>query len=59
MKRKLGRPKQDVVREVLIGARFTADEALVIGKAVKRSKQVKSDWIRDTLLAAARAGQGN
>jgi hypothetical protein len=53
MKPKLGRPKQDVIREVLIGARFTPAEAKIIGCAVKQSKKVKSDWIRETLLAAA------
>jgi hypothetical protein len=53
MKPKIGRPKQDVIREVLIGARFTVAEAQTIGRAVRQSKKVKSTWIRETLLAAA------
>jgi hypothetical protein len=55
MKPKMGRPKQDVIREVLIGARFTPAEAKIIGRAVRQSKKVKSNWIRDTLLASARS----
>jgi hypothetical protein len=55
MKAKLGRPPLEVTRDVLIGARFTADEATLIERAVAASRQNKSDWIRTFLLAAADA----
>ena len=38
---------------VLIGARFAPDESKIVHDYIKRSKQVKSDWIRKTLLEAA------
>ena len=53
MKPKIGRPKLDVTRAVLIGARFTPAEAHVIEAAAAEAHQVKSDWIRQVLLAAA------
>ena len=40
---------------MLIGARFTPEEAVLIEKAVSDSKRVKSEWIREALLAAAGA----
>jgi hypothetical protein len=55
MKAKMGRPRLEVTRAVLIGARFTPEEAALIEKFVSDSKRVKSDWIRETLLAAAGA----
>jgi hypothetical protein len=55
MKAKLGRPKLDVTRDVLIGARFTPEEAALIDQVVKESGSVKSDWIRAVLLEAAGA----
>jgi hypothetical protein len=54
MTAKLGRPKLEVTRTVLIGARFTPEEAGQIDVAVARSGRVKSDWLREVLLAAAR-----
>jgi hypothetical protein len=55
MKAKMGRPKLDVTRAVLIGARFTTEEAELIKAAVSRSKRVKSEWIREALLSAVGA----
>jgi hypothetical protein len=54
--KRLGRPKlaKGEARGVLIGARFALDEAKQVEAAVKRSGQVKSDWIRNTLLNAAK-----
>lgn len=53
MKAKIGRPRLEVTRSVLIGARFTEEEALLIATAVSRLPQGKSEWIREVLLAAA------
>jgi hypothetical protein len=53
MSAKIGRPKLEVTRAVLVGARFTAAEAEQIAKAARESQQVKSEWIRQALLAAA------
>ena len=54
--KKLGRPKlaKGEAKGVLIGARFAPDEAKAVHDAVKRSGLVKSDWIRNTLLGAAK-----
>jgi hypothetical protein len=48
-----GRPRQDITRTTLIGARFTSQEAEWIHAAVQKAGQVKSDWIRAALLGAA------
>ncbi len=56
MQAKIGRPKLDITRTVLIGARFTPEEAREIEQAVAGAGKVKSDWIRELLLAAARSG---
>lgn len=55
--KKLGRPKlaKGEAKGVLIGARFTPDESRDVHAAVKRSGRVKSDWIRNVLLTAARS----
>ena len=53
MKARIGRPRLEVTRCVLIGARFTAEEAQQIESAVSRLSQGKSEWIREVLLAAA------
>ena len=50
MSARLGRPKKDITRTVLIGARFTPEEAERIGAAVGGGN--KSDWIRAMLLGA-------
>ena len=54
--KKLGRPKlaKGEAKGVLIGARFAPDESKIVHEAIKRSGLVKSDWIRNTLLAAAK-----
>ncbi len=54
MNAKLGRPKQAVTRDILIGARFTSEEAQSIEAAVEQANRVKSDWVREILLMAAR-----
>lgn len=55
MKSKMGRPKlpKGEVKDILIGAKFAPDEAKAVESAVKRSGQVKSEWIRKALLSAA------
>jgi hypothetical protein len=55
MKNKMGRPKlpKGEVKGVLIGARFSPDEARRVETAAKRANQVKSQWVRTSLLAAA------
>lgn len=57
--KKLGRPKlaKGEAKGVLIGARFTPDESKEVHQAVKQSGQVKSEWIRNVLLGAARSGK--
>ncbi|NOS72342.1 MAG: hypothetical protein HOP33_20765 [Verrucomicrobia bacterium] len=54
--KKLGRPKlaKGEFKGVLIGARFAPEEAKQVHDAVKRSGLVKSGWIRNTLLGAAK-----
>ena len=58
MKTKMGRPTlpKGEAKGVLIGARFSPDESKAVHDAVKRAKQVKSSWIRETLLTAASYG---
>jgi hypothetical protein len=55
MNKKMGRPRmpKDQAKGVLIGARFSPPEAQVIIDAVRRAGQVKSEWIRTTLLSVA------
>jgi hypothetical protein len=54
--KKLGRPKlaKGEAKGVLIGVRFAPNEADQVHDAIKRSGQVKSDWIRNTLLQASK-----
>lgn len=55
MKKKMGRPMLSrTAKDVLIGARFGCDEAKMVDDAVKRSKIGKSQWVRNTLLTAAK-----
>jgi len=42
-------------KDVLIGARFGREEAKAVQKAVKRAGEVKSEWVRATLLTAAKS----
>jgi len=55
MKTKMGRPKlaKGEAKAVLIGARFTPGEARTVEDAARRSKKIKSDWVRMCLLSAA------
>lgn len=55
MKPKMGRPKlaKGEAKGVLIGARFSPDEAQQVVVAAKRANQDKSKWVRETLLSAA------
>jgi len=52
----MGRPPlpKGTTKGVLIGARFSPDESKRVHDAVKRAKQVKSEWVRKTLLTAAK-----
>lgn len=54
MSRKVGRPKltKAEAKGVLIGARFSPPEAKRVEDAVKRAQKVKSEWVRECLLAA-------
>ena len=54
-KPKMGRPKlpKGEAKGVLIGARFSADEAKTVDQAAKRVGKVRSEWVRSTLLDAA------
>jgi hypothetical protein len=54
--KKLGRPKlaKAEFKSILIGARFAPDESKQVHDAIKRSGKVKSEWVRDILLAASR-----
>jgi hypothetical protein len=55
MKKKMGRPMlSDSAKDVLIGARFGGEEAKQVHAAVKRAKLGKSEWVRKTLLSAAK-----
>jgi hypothetical protein len=55
MKPKMGRPTvpKAKYRGILMQARVSPEESQVINKAIKRSKQVKSEWIRKSLLHTA------
>jgi hypothetical protein len=59
MKTKMGRPKmgKGEAKGVHIGARFTPDEAKKVEYAAKRARQVKSEWVRSTLLGVAESIQ--
>jgi len=57
MSTKMGRPKlpKGQAKGVLIGARFSPPEAKIVAAAARRSKQVKSEWVRQSLISAANA----
>jgi hypothetical protein len=61
MKTKMGRPKlaRGEAKDILIGARFSPDEARAVDAAVKHSGQGKSDWIRKALLSKANAAKNS
>jgi hypothetical protein len=54
MKPKMGRPPlpKGEAKGVLIGARFSPDEAQRVVKAAANAKQGKSKWVRSVLLTA-------
>lgn len=56
MKPKVGRPKlpKGKAKGVLIGARFSPDEAIIVTDAVRRADANKSDWVRKKLIEAAK-----
>jgi hypothetical protein len=56
MKKKMGRPRlsEKSAKDVLIGARFGCEEAKSVNDAVRRANVGKSEWVRATLLSAAK-----
>jgi len=59
MKPKMGRPKlpKNKTKGVLIGARFSPEEAKQVNDFAHRSTEGKSEWIRNTLLSATKVSQ--
>jgi hypothetical protein len=55
MKKHAGRPKVGTqnAKGVFISVRFTPPEGKRLNEAIRRAQQSKSEWIRQTLLAAA------
>lgn len=55
MKNKMGRPQlvPGESKSILMGARFSPDEARTIHAAIRKSKKIKSEWIRENLLHSA------
>jgi hypothetical protein len=55
MSKKMGRPRlsKGELKGVLIGARFSPEEAKQVIVAVQRTGINKSQWVRNCLLAAA------
>jgi len=53
---KLGRPKlaKDKAKGVLVAARFSPEEVKAVERAIARARKNKSEWVRATLLRAAR-----
>jgi hypothetical protein len=56
-KKKMGRPAfpADRVRAKYLSLRLRPDEQREVDAAIERSGKSKSDWLREALLAAARA----
>jgi hypothetical protein len=56
MTKKMGRPKlaKGEAREGFISTRVSSSEAKEIAGAITRSGQAKTEWVRNTLLTAAR-----
>ncbi len=56
MSKKAGRPKIGAknAKGVFIAARFTPSEAQEINEAIRLAQATKSDWVRKTLLTAAK-----
>jgi hypothetical protein len=55
MSAKLGRPRLSKAKAkgVLIGARFSPEEARRVNSAANQFEKGKSEWIRKTLISAA------
>jgi hypothetical protein len=55
-KKKMGRPQlvDGENKSVLIGARFSPEEAEIVTDAAFRSNESKSEWVRKTLMGAAK-----
>ena len=55
MKAKMGRPKlaKGQVKTIVIGARFSPDEARRVHCAIEHTKSTKPEWVRKALLSAA------
>lgn len=58
-KPKIGRPKipKSRARAKYFSLRLRPDEQREVDRAIERSGQSKSDWLRDALLTAARSKQ--
>ena len=56
MKRPRGRPEvpKHKAKRCMIAVRLSPVELVEIQKAIRASGKTQSDWLRDTLLAAAR-----
>jgi hypothetical protein len=54
MNKKMGRPRLEKgkAKGVLIGARFSPDEAKRVNATAEKYEHGKSEWIRRTLLSA-------
>lgn len=51
----MGRPKvpKAKLRDILIQARLSPEENRLINAAIARSKEAKSEWVRNALILAA------
>jgi hypothetical protein len=60
MSKKAGRPKipKDEARGRFISTRLSPPEYKEIAEAIKKSGIAKAEWTRNSLLKAARAGNG-
>jgi uncharacterized protein (DUF1778 family) len=56
MSKKMGRPTvpKAKYRGILMQARVSPEESQAINKAIKRSGESKSEWMRNALLEAAK-----
>jgi hypothetical protein len=55
MSKKMGRPRlaKGEAKGVLIGARFSPEEAKKVNDTASKYERGKSEWIRKTLLSAS------
>jgi hypothetical protein len=61
MSKKMGRPKlaKGEARGKFISARLSPMEYILIIKAIRRAKVPKPEWVRNTLLSAAKVNMMN